>query len=1055
MIKASVPRNRIADQLEEKKMLRSKNLKVRRSFFSYVGFLISVVILLSTSLLAQDITSGSIQGLIADEQGAVVPGANVEARNVATNFSRSFISDTNGRYSLLAMPSGRYVITVTKQGFAKTIQENVELTVGRILTINIDLKVSGVSGEVTITTTPTIDTVKTESSTTLNETAISNTPILGRKFEDLLTLTPGVAITQGPDGDEINFAGQRGIFNNVSLDGGDYNNGFFGEQAGGQRAAIDITLDAVKEFQVIATGANAEYGRTAGGIINVITKSGTNDVHGSVFYYQRLKALTSNTSDGKELKDFHREQYGGTVGGPIVKNKAFFFFALEGINENLVRPNLSEQIGTTPCPVSTPVITNPAHEILINGNADCQRLALLNFMQTTRNSNEGLPITRKVNNLALLGKLDWDLNANNKFSASYNFDHSKNTNQTFDVPTYGTSANGTEGASKINVFNANLYTTVSPTKLNEFHFTYSREERPRAATESNIPPDTAMQQDFFIGNGFPTFRFGNPFFLQPNVDETFWRTQIRDNFSIIHGAHTIKFGGEWMHSLNDQVFRGFFLGRYLFNGVNGFLRYASSPAAGGFGPDAMQCSGGAWITTGAPFNQACPVGQSGATTPLLLFLQGAGPSGPATDAAGASTIDNEDIAFFAQDRWQIAPNFTLNVGLRWEGQTFAKPTVDPSATAYGIFLSDPRFTSDGTIPDDLGMWQPRIGFAWDVAKNGRSVIRSSFGMFSARQNMLTQVSAITTNGVQQQTIAGGLFANPTVRPTWPGLVTPASSSCDDGPGGFPVNPFPCFSGIHVFDRDYRNPRIYTFNAAYEQEIAQDVALYFDFTYSKGTNLTRFLNYGRVGMFAPYLGDTFFHTSIGRSNYYGFTAGVRKRLSNNFQIEANYVWSRDKDDDSNERDPFTDRSFDPLRPELDYALSDRDVTHKFNLFAFFELPWKLEFSPRVQYRSAQPATPAPLALIDATTTNRNTLRKDNDYFSFDWRLGRPFRFGESMQLIPQIEMFNTFNNDNFINSLSVPGNQSSLTAPSLFDFNGYLRQGIGDPRQVQLSLRFIF
>src|SRR4030095_3666252 len=132
---------------------------------------------------------------------------------------------------------------------------------------------------------------------------------------------------------------QRGIFNNISLDGGDYNNGFFGEQAGGQRAAVDITLEAVKEFQVIATGAGAEFGRTAGGIVNVITKSGTNNVHGSLFYFQRLEALSANTSDGKPLKDFHREQFGGTVGGPIVKNQAFFFFAFEGIREKLLRDN--------------------------------------------------------------------------------------------------------------------------------------------------------------------------------------------------------------------------------------------------------------------------------------------------------------------------------------------------------------------------------------------------------------------------------------------------------------------------------------------------------------------------------------------------------------------------------------------------------------------------------------------------------------------------------------------------------------------------------------------
>jgi hypothetical protein len=1020
---------------------------IKRNVWRFRIFLcLALLTLAAVGGLAQDITSGTIQGVVSDEQGAVVPGVTVEARNVATNFSRSFTTDGDGRFTILALPPGRYVVSYTKDGFAKHNQENVEVTVGARVVLTPTLKVSGVSGEVTITQTPTVDTTKTEASTTINETAITNTPILGRKFEDLLTLTPGVAITQGPDGDEINFSGQRGIFNNVSLDGGDYNNGFFGEQAGGQRAAIDITLDAVKEFQVIATGANAEYGRTAGGIINVITKSGTNDFHGSVFYYQRHRALTSNTSDGKELVDFHREQYGGTVGGPIVKNKAFFFFALEGINENLVRPNLSEQIGSTPCPVTVPVITNPAHEALINGSPECQRLALLNFMQTTRNSNEGLPVTRKVNNLALLGKLDWELNESNKFSASYNFDHSKNLNQTFDVPTYGTSANGTEGPSKINVLNANLYTTVSPTAVNELHFTYSREERPRRATDSNIPPDTAM--------GFgTTFRFGNPFFLHPNVDETFWRTQIRDNFSMVEGSHNIKFGVEWMHSVNTQVFRGFFLGRYIFDSVNGFLRYASPGATNGFGPNAMLCSGGSWVTVGAPFNQTCPAGQT-SVTPLLLFLQGAGRTGPATDAAGASSIKNEDYALFAQDRWQIASNFTLNYGLRWEAQMFPDPTVNPRDTAYGILLGTPNFNSDGTIPNDKTMFQPRIGFAWDIAKNGRSVLRSSFGVFAARQNMLTQVSAITTNGVQQQTIAGGQTANPTIRPTWPGLVTPSASSCA-GPLG--VSPFPCFSGVHVFDRDYQNPRIYTFNAGYEQEIVPNWALYLDFTYSKGQHLTRFLNPGgRAFLYTPYLFDAFFHTSIGRSEYFGFTAGIRKRLSDHFQFEANYVWSRDKDDDSNERDPFTDRSFDPLRPELDWALSDRDVTHKFNLFGFFELPWELEFSPRIQYRSAQPATPGPaLVLITPTQTSRNTLRKDNDYFSFDWRFGRAFKFGESMELIPQIEMFNTFNNDNFINSLSVPGNQSSLTAPSLFDFNGFLRQGIGDPRQVQLSLRFVF
>ena len=1001
-------------------------------------------------------TTGTIQGAVTDPQGAAVPGATVEIKSLDTNASRTLTTDDYGLFAALALQPGPYSVTVTKSGFAKSVAERVELTVGRALNIPITMKVSGVEETVTITSTPVVDTVKTESSTTLNETAVSNTPILGRKFEDLLTLTPGVSITQGPDGDEINFAGQRGIFNNVSLDGGDYNNGFFGEQLGGQRAAIDVPLDAVKEFQVVATGATPEFGRTAAGVINVISKSGTNDVHGSAFYFQRLEGLTANTEDGKPLRDFHREQYGGTIGGPIRRDKAFFFLAFEGIRENLARENLSTSIGT-PCPVNNPTV--PANEALINSSADCQRLALLNFFRTARNQEEGAPVIHQINNQAFLGKTDIEVNSANKLGISYNFDYSKNTNQTFDVPTYGTSANGIEGPSKINNLNINLITTVSPTMLNEGHFSYTRELRPRSAITSNVPADTAM--------GFgPSFRFGHPFFLNPNVDETLWRTHVKDNFSIISGRHNVKFGGEWIHTLNDQVFRGFFQGRYIFDSPTGFLRFTSAPAAGGFGPTVGECLSGSgaftgWITTGAPFNQTCPAGSS-VGGPLLLFLQGAGPTGPATDAAGASTIKNEDLALFVQDRWQVRSNFTLNYGLRWEAQIFPDVVVPPAQTAYGHFLGDPRFPSDGTLHSQKKEFQPRVGFAWDVAKNGRSVVRASYGIFYGRQNMLSQVGSITTNGVQQQTIfvSSQLVSFGVPGPTWPGLVTPAAGSCSTinnfaAPGPF-VNPFPCFSGVRVFSKDYANPRIYTTNAQFEQELMRDLSIYFDFTHSQGVHMTRFLNVNRKlnsagqPIFGDYLGEVMVESAVGKSMYNGFTAGVRKRLSKHYQFEANYVLSKDKDDDSNERDPFTDRSFDINNLQDDYGLSDRDIRHKFNFYMYSELPWHFEFTPRIQARSAQPATPFP-----QTATNRNTLRKDNDYFSFDWRLARAFHFGERYQLIPTMEMFNTFNNKNRINSLSVPGNQNSLTAPSLFDFNGFLRQGVGDPRQLQLAVRFLF
>jgi outer membrane receptor for ferrienterochelin and colicin len=1004
---------------------------VLRSFPRFQPFATTLILilLLVPAIAAQtQSTTGTIEVLVSDQNGAVVPGATVEIRNLDTNSIRTETTDENGRFLALALQPGRYTVTVTKQGFAPAVFKETTLTVGQQLPLRANLAVGGVAGTVTITETPTVDTQKTQVSTTLNETAVSTTPILGRKFEDLLTLTPGVSITQGPDGDEINFAGQRGIFNNVSLDGGDYNNGFFGEQLGGQRAAIDITLEAVKEFQVVATGATAEFGRTAGGVINVITKSGTNDVQGSAFYFQRLEALTANTSDGKPLQDFHREQYGATIGGPIRKDKAFYFLAFEGIKENLTRANLSEPTGT-PCPIAAPTII--ANEALINSSDDCQRLALINFFRATRNQEEGLPIAHKINNQAFFAKVDFDLNRSNQLGISYNFDYSRNPNQTFDVATYGNSANGIEGPSKINVIRMNLFTTFSPTKINEAHFSYSRELRPRAAVDSNVPADTAM--------GFATtFRFGFPFFLEPTVDETLWRTHVKDNFSIVSGNHTIKFGGEWLHTLNDQVFRGFFTGRYIFDSVTGFLRYASPAAAGGFGPNTVGCSNGTFVTAPA----TCPVGTTANGGPLLLYLQGAGLTGPATDAAGASNITNEDLAVFAQDSWKIRPNFTLNYGLRWEAQIFPEPVVPPSATAYGIFLNDPRFPSDGTLPSPKKEFQPRLGFAWDLSKVGKSVLRASSGIYYARQNMLSQVGSITTNGVQQQTIFLNtpIISSGVPGPVWPNVVTPPSSVVPCVAGTV-SNPFPCFSGVRVFSRDYANPRIYTTNVGFEQEFYQDWSLYLDYTHSKGVHLTRFLNVNRNNFFAPFLGETMVTSAVGKSVYDGFTVGMRKRFSRRYQLEWNYTFARDKDDDSNERDPFTDRSFDINNLQLDYAYSDRDIRHKFNFFTFVELGWGFEGNFRVQGRTAQPITPG-----TRTATNRNTARKDNQYFSFDWRIQRPIQLNERFSIIPVIEMFNTFNNANNINPLVTPG---------LFNFDGFLRQGVGDPRQVQLAVKFTF
>ncbi len=1003
-------------------------------------------------------TNGSIQGDVTDSGGAAVPGAAVEADEIDTATAHQAATDGSGHFEFPSLPPGRYEVKISKAGFATTIQQNLSLTVGRTASLKLSLQVAGATESVVVTSAPLIDIVTSASTSTLNEQTIATTPVLGRKFEDLLTLTPGVSIVQGPDGDEININGQRGIFNNISLDGGDYNNGFFGEQSGGQRAAVDITLEAVKEFQIVATGANAEFGRTGSGIVNVITKSGTNDLHGSLFHYQRLEALTADTSDGKPLTDFHREQFGGSLGGHIIKDKLFFFGAGEGIDENLLRKNLGSTIGTA-CAVANPTFGQNITDAEIDASGDCQRQTLINFYKANYKEDESQPVDHVVHNGAFFGRADYVINPKNQLFVSYNFDYSNNPNQTFDVATYGTSANGVEGPAHIQTLNFNLTSTLSENRLNEAHITFGHETRPRSPIDPNAVPDTGM--------GFsPSFRFGQPFFLGPGASETFYHLDFKDNYSLILGKHTVKLGAEYLYSHNVQVFDGFALGRYIFGSPTGFMHYATDASVGnGYGPNVQSCSDGSYVST-----TPCPAGTTSFGSPLFLYLQDAGTkAGETVQQAGYSSIANHEPSVYVQDTWQATSRLVLNYGLRWEAQFFPDPVVPPSQTAYGVYLTDPAFPSNGKLPNQTKMFQPRFGFAYDLFGNGKSVLRGSAGIFNARQNMLTQVGAITTNGVQQQTIVSCAGAQPVYPNPCPVVPIPDGS-------------FPQFAGVTVFDRNYHNPRIYAYNVGYEQQFLQDFVGFIDFTDNKGVYLTRFLNPNVGPTVVPavnadtvtYSGDAPFilpdhilgsitnTVSNSKSLYRGVTFGVRKRFSHHYQLEAQYTYSVDRDDDSNERDPFTFRYANLYDLGAEYSLSDRDEPHKFNAYGVGDLPFGFKGNFRIQSHSAEPQTDntsgdgtgAPCSsqnsltrFVNGIDCGRNHLRKDNAFFVLDFGVARPFNFHDGkFSLVPRVEVFNTFNNTNNLNPLS---------SPALFDFSGFLRFGVGDPRQAQLSLRFVF
>src|SRR5262245_42019951 len=246
-----------------------------------------VLVLVTPQLLAQSqATTGVIEGVVLDTQGAVLPGALVGIRNTATNFTQNVTTDATGRFRAVHMPLGPYTITVSLDGFATLVREGMTLSVGQTMSLTLKMEVSGVQQEVRVTAqAPVIETAATDDKTRFDEKEVQGLPNFNHNFLDYTTLTPGVSIVQGPDGDELTMNGQKGIHNNVSVDGADFNNPFFGEQRGGQRPPFTFNLDAVQEVVVVADGANAEFGRSSGGFVNVITKSGTNDLSGSAHFF--------------------------------------------------------------------------------------------------------------------------------------------------------------------------------------------------------------------------------------------------------------------------------------------------------------------------------------------------------------------------------------------------------------------------------------------------------------------------------------------------------------------------------------------------------------------------------------------------------------------------------------------------------------------------------------------------------------------------------------------------------------------------------------------------
>ncbi|MGH7673397.1 MAG: TonB-dependent receptor, partial [Gemmatimonadales bacterium] len=825
-------------------------------------------------------TTGIIRGVVSDPSGAPAAGATVSLRETRTGFQRQLTTNDRGVFVASLLPLGSYDVTARALGFGEVKRTGIALRVGE--TVDLALRLAAVELQaVTVEATqPVVDATKAETSTRLPNEAVAGLPNNGRNFLNLTLLTPTVAIVQGPDGDELSIAGQKGIHNNVAVDGADFNNPFFGEHRGGQRPPFTFNLDAVQEIVVVAGGANAEFGRSSGGFVNVITKSGTNELRGSAHYFGKYDALSGTPEHAGVTfePDFGQHQLGFTVGGPLKRDRAFFFVAYD------------QQVYD-----ETKQKTRP------------QSLAFDSLQAWLDTAYAGVlqsdfgPIARTNDARALLAKFDFRLSERHNLSLKYNHTWSEQVNGTFDVDTWARSANGLE-KDHSNAVNGSLVSYLSSNTSNEFRFQYSREDRPRPYVGARSPLLGPNPADPPAARPFPDvamdftnrFRFGMPFFLPIDYYDT--RIQLLDNLSMAKGNHFFKVGGEFNRVNSVQTFIGFANSRYIFSSVTGFLNYVANDSL------YVECDNSAPRTDGT-----CPGGNI--TGPVLLYLQQAGVNRTVRDA-GTQEIPQTELAFYVQDSWKPNPRWTINYGLRWEAQLQPSILSPKDSTFYAVYYDSTvtngtgtyAFPSDGTIPSDKKMIQPRLGIAYDPQGDGRQVLRLNAGLYYARIPGLNLASTRSTDGYRGVTQFGSSgtvgFLPP---PSFPNLLP---STIPLAAVGFP--------SVFVFDKDFRNPRTLNATLAYERQLGADLGLSLSYTHASTDFLTRFIDRNAAVFGNPWgSGPKALNTltvveSSAKSRYNGFTIGLRRVLDPNFQFQVNYTLSFDKSDDDNERDPFTFR-----------------------------------------------------------------------------------------------------------------------------------------------------
>lgn len=905
---------------------------------------------------------------MTDASGAAIPNATITVTDTDTGVSRTLTTDSSGNYTANFLQPGHYEVVAGGGTFGKVDRKNLVLTVGQTLTVDATLSAGSVSTEVQVTAeTPILDTEKTEVSQTVDQTLISNLPVNGRNWSDFVLLTPNV-VQDGGTG-LVSFHGISGLYNQNYVDGANNNQILFSEARGRSSGAPYVySLDSIKEFQAETSNYSVEFGQAVGGQVNAITRSGTNAIHGDAFYYLRYPTLNAldpiskyqGTHGGSPFlltQPIHQQQqFGGSVGGPILKDRLFFFFTYDGFRRvGRVLYSNTNNISLTPSgpTTSTSVITPTQCPATIT-TAQCT--SAIQFILNNDGSTIAPPGRYARENI-FFPRLDFHINSKNDMFVNYNFANFDSSFGYNSAPTIANSSPSSNGPTSYHerFLVAGLTSQVSSRSVNQIHFQYGRDLETAGAYASGPSVN--------IG----AFTYGLPNALPRVAEPDEHRTQFTDVFSTVHGHHALKFGGDanLVHEIMINLFQGGGVYGYSGTTTQQFQNWAADSFRGQPG-DTDPFAGYHYNTFVQTVDQLNTGNRAGADDFWLKMFDG-----------------------FAEDNWKIRQNLTLTLGVRYDIQLTPPPIRNntnfaPLSTIYS-----------STIKNVANRVQPRFGFAWNP--HAGTVVRGGYGLFSGLNQGSTYYAMRVENGVVQvnynyqgcnasctatiAAAAGLLYPNVPFQPAGPALSnalypTGGAAPAVSGAGKLGTQSF------HGLDPNFVPPLAHEAELSVEQALPGKMSLSVGYVGSRSLRLPVFLDANLIGQ-TPHGSRSYnildasnqlqqqitvpvylvsdrrdarlqsYNTGFSVANawYNSLAATVRRPFANGLEILFNYTWSHATDTDQVQGAGGTfyggNPVLDPNRVRSENGNSDIDVRNRF-VGSFVYQPRLFQDNPYVKH-----------------------------------------------------------------------------------------------------------